>query len=479
MERKGQYIWSLLGRFLPSVIFLFATIIMARILTPRDFGLVGVLAILFTVAGALTDAGLGGSLIKEKTLSDIDCCTIFNFNIIISVALYIIFFSFADYIEAYFNMPQLSFVTRLLSLSFVINAFSLVPKALMMRNLQFKALCIISVGATIIASLTSIVAAYCGMGVYSLVLYYLVSYFINSIFCFVYGHFNYSISFSKDSFKRLIPFGLFTSISTVIDTIYENILSSMFGKVMGATTAGHFYQAKKTEESITSSLASSVGLVAFPVLAKLRDDKDKFIKESRSVMLTITGMLFPVIGLLSVYSKEIIILLYGNQWLESVFFFRMLMYAGCFMIVENLNRSFIKSLGLGKELFYVALLKRIIGILLLFIVAFLNKSFLIHTYIFCSFLGYLINQIFVSSNVGTHAYREIFCLLKVFIPNIILLLLFYGICMLIHNYIFEGLIDFVMLLLYYYLYLPQIGIRLPLDATNSMMAIINKKEKND
>ena len=479
MKNKSQYIWSLLGRFLPSFTFLLATIILARLLTPDDFGLVGVLAILFTVAGTLTDAGLGGSLIKEKTITDLDCSTIFNFNIVISSFLYIILFFSADFIESYFNMTNLSIVTRLLSLSFVINAFSLVPKAIMMRRLQFKELFFISIISTIIGALLSIGAAYLGMGVYALIIYYLSSYFITSLLSVFCGRFRYSLSFSLNSFRKLVPFGLFTSISAIIDTIYENILSSMFGKVMGVTVAGNFYQAKKTEEAVTSSLASSVGLVAFPVLAELKDDKEGFIGESRSILLSVSGILFPAILLLSIYSDEVILLLYGNQWIESALFFKLLMFAGCFMIIENLNRSFIKSLGLGHTLFNVALVKRGFGISLLFLMSFVNKEYLVHTYIACSFIGYLINQISLSKYLGMSVFKELIILSKVLIPNLLLLLIINSIRSCFNNYFIEAAIETPLLLIYYYVYLPQNGINLAVELTKGLWLKIKNANNND
>ena len=470
MKNVRQYIWSILGRFLPSFIFLAASFVLARILTPDDFGLVGVLAILFTVAGALTDAGLGGSLIKERTITDIDCSTIFNFNIIISLILYVILFFMAPLIEGYYNLEGLCVIARLLSISFVINAFSLVPRALMMRRLQFEELFKVSVFSTLFGALMSIVCAYLGMGVYALVVYYLSSYAITSTLSLFWGRFKYYIVFSKSSFQRLISFGIFTSISTVVDTIYENLLSSMFGKVLGVTAAGYFYQAKKTEETVTTALASSVGLVAFPVLANLQGDKTKFTSEMRSIMLSISGTLVPLVLLLSVYANEIILLLYGFQWIESAVYFKLLLFAGCFMIIENLNRSVLKSLGLGNTLLKVALIKRGLGIAILFIMIFVDRTLLVHAYIFCSFIAYIINQMALSSHTGTSVVKEILLLFKVIIPSIGLFILFWSIHVWINILVIEILLDVVALALYYYIYLPIIDVKLMIELTRGICA---------
>ena len=463
MESIRQYIWSLLGRFAPSFIYLGTTILLARVLTPDDFGKIGVLTIIFTIADALTDAGLGGSIIKEKELTDKDTSTIFNFNMIMSIALYIVLFFSANHIERFFAIDDLSSITRLLALTFVLNAFSMVPRSLLTRNLQFKTLFYISIVSTIIASAASIIGAFCGIGVYALVLYRIMLSVVTAILQIFYSKFRYLFCFSKESFIRLAPFGLYTSLSTIIDTIYENLLTSIFGKTMGATTAGYFYQAKKTEETLTTTLANTISSVSFPVLAKKNDSRDDFISESRAIMITISSLTLPVLMLLSVYSEEIIVLLYGDQWLESATFFRLLMFAGCFMLMENLNRNFVKAFGKGRLLFEIAVIKRGLGIALLFLGSLFLKEYLVHVYIICSLIAYVINQIAISRELKKSLGEDILTILKVILPSIILCVCFYTNNYIISNLFLGIMLNALLLLAFYLAYLPKIGVTIFTD----------------
>lgn len=469
MKNIRQYIWGALGRFAPSLIFLVTNMVLARFLTPDDFGIIGVLAIIFTVADAMTDAGLGGSLIKEPKLSGVDCSTIFNFNLGVSAVLYLIIFLSSDYIERYFAIPGLGSVTRWLSLTFVINAFSLVPKSLLMRDVHFKSLFQISVVSNVIAAILSVAAAIMGAKVYAIVIYRLAVSLCGSLLTYIYSKFQYSFVFSTDSFKRLIPFGLFTSLSAVIDTIYENILTTIFGKVMGVTTAGYFYQAKKTEESATSSLSNTVGYVAFPILSKEKGDKARFVSESLSIMNTIVGTIVPVVLMVSVYSEEIIRLLYGSQWNESAGYFRLLMYAGCFMIMESLNRSFIKSLGEGKVIFSVSLVKRGLGLLVLFVVAVAAPKLMVLAYILCTVLAFLINQYAYSRCININFLMSLAPLLKTIIPSLLLVLCFISVDSFFEIIWIELLIDISILASYYFLYLPKVGVNVVVDAAKSLL----------
>lgn len=463
MKSASQYIWGLLGRFSPSLIYLITTIILARVLTPDDFGVIGILSILFMVADVLVDAGLGGSLIKEKTITDADCHTIFSFCVFVSILLYSVVFFLSPYLEDYYVIEDLAFIAQLISLTFVINSFSLVPQALLMRNLKFRELFIISLVSTLIAAIISVVTGFLGAGVYALVIYRIVLSSFKSLLSVLYSKYRYRFVFSVKSLKSLLPFGLYSSLSSVIDTIYENLLASIFGKTMGAKVSGVFYQAKKTEETITSSLATTIGQVAFPILTPLKNNKSDFSKETRSIMSSICGILFPLVLLMSVYSKEIIHCLYGRQWDASAPFFRLLLYAGCLMIMENLNRSFIKALGNGKLLFGTSIIKRSLGITILLAVVFFDGHFLVEAYILCSLLGYLVNQVAVTSYLKTSFIEDLWVSIKIIIPSILLLLLYQWIYDNFAYFMVQALSYAILLIVYYMVFLPMLGVRIVRD----------------
>ena len=271
MKNKTAYIWGLIGRFAPQVIYLATTMILARFLTPDDFGQIGVLSVIFTVAYVLMDSGLGGSLIKEKDISDIDCSSIAFFNLCISVSIYALLFLLSDTLETYFEVEGLSNVIRVLGLVFPITAFGIVPRALLNRNLQFKKVSENLILAVILAATVSIIIAILGGGVYALVSYQLANNLIIVILNSIALKYHFSIKFSLSSLKRLLPFGITTSIITVVDTVYENILTTFTGKYMNIQEAGYLYQAKRLEESLTQSIATTIGSVSFPIMTRLKN----------------------------------------------------------------------------------------------------------------------------------------------------------------------------------------------------------------
>ena len=201
------------------------------------------------------------------------------------------------------------------------------------------------------------------------------------------------------------------------------ILSLIFGKTVGMASTGYFYQAKKTEEALTISITSTIGQVAFPILSKRNNDYSILKSESDSVFKTIILLFTPILLLISVYADEIMVLLYGENWLDAGIYMRLLMYAAVFMVMENLNRTFIKSLGKGQPILYISLIKRSVGIMFLFVMLFVNEKYLVQTYVFTAFLGFLINQIAFSILTNTSFFDSVIQTIKLLIPNVFLLVL--------------------------------------------------------
>ena len=295
MINKNAYLWGMITKMLPSVIQVLTNIILARLLTPSDFGTIGVLNVFFLVANVLIESGLGGSLVKEKHISKIDCSTIGTFSLLISIFVYTLLFAFAPIIEGYFDIQGLTRIVRVISISFIISAFGIVPHALLTRDLKFKSLFYITIASVSISSLLAIFLASRNFGVYSLVAYQLGIVFFSAILSILQSRYYYVPAFSRDSFKRLFSFGFYTTITSVIDTVYENLLAVLIGKHLGVVQAGYLTQAKKLEEGMTTSISRSLANVSFPVMTRIKDNREEFIKESFLLIENIIKYLFPIL----------------------------------------------------------------------------------------------------------------------------------------------------------------------------------------
>lgn len=477
MKNLSAYVWGMGARFAPQLLYMITTMILARFLTPDDFGTIGVLSIIFMVANTLIDSGLGGSLIKEKEISSVDCSTISTFNIGISSSIYLIIFFCAPAIERYYEIDNLALITRLVSLEFVISSLGLVPKSLLIRQLRFKDMTFASMAIVIISSIAAIIAAAFGAGVYSLVTYR-ITYAISRVaFQYVLTHYHLSFRFSVSSFKRLISFGVFTTVTSVIDTIYENLLTTITGKYMNVKEAGYMYQAKQLETAIASALSTTIGSVSFPILAKLKEDIGAFKKEADSIFRTIVIGAFPLMVIVSVFSKPIVVLLYGHQWADSAFYLTWLIIAGMIHVLENLNRVFIKSHADVDKLAAITLVKRGIGVAIIFLSLKISASAIVYGYVISTAIAYLLNQMLYCKIIGEHFLSSLLKVVGILMPSVVLYLLLLAFNTYVSQTLWLQTVWSIAILAIYYLWIaPSYGVNI-IAMTRRMLTNHKRREE--
>lgn len=451
MQNKKAYVWSLTGKILPQVIYLVTTMLLARFLTPDDFGILGVLTIFIMVANMLVEAGFGGSLINEKVLQEKDCSTVFTFSFVTSLLLYGVMFVSAPFIETFYKTEGLTDVVRVLCLVFVISAFQVVPSSILVKELKFDRLTIIRIVAVVLASLTSLSIAYLYRNVYALVAFQLVQALVYAILVNLKQSYKVSLSFRYDCFKRLFSFGFYTTLSNVIDTIYENLLATIFGKALSIQQAGYLTQAKRLEESSTQTITQTINATSFPILTKKKDNPGDFQKEANAIFRFSVRMITPLMLVLVLYSEPIITLLFGKQWKAAAPYLSLLSIAGIVIIMETLNRTFIKSLGKVSSLFVVSLVKRGLGVCILLGCVFVDITTIMYGYIASSVLAYLMNQWLYCKHLKTSYFLSLGHVLRCFIPSIIFLIFNIAFFLQTDVFLYRTVSTLIMLLIYYYL----------------------------
>lgn len=399
MRNKAAYLWGMLGKLGPQLIYMATNLVLARFLTPAEFGQIGVLTIFQSIALTIMESGLGGSLTKEKNITKLDCSTIFSFNVGVSLFLYLIIFLASPAIENYFKIPGLAWVCRSLCLVFVINSLGVISLVILVRELRFKEVMVSSLVGVGIGSVVAIVSAvWLGWGVYSLVAYHLVQNGVTVGINWMRSGWTCSFRFSFPILKKLFSFGFFTTLVNVVDSAYDNLLTTLFGKFLSISQAGYLFQAKRIESSTTGSLSGTVNVVAFPILTKLRDDREEFMEEAEKLLKMLALAVMPAMLSVALFSDWIVEILFGKEWVPSGFYLKILMWTGCMVVLESANRNFLKSLEKVKSLFVVTLTKRCIAIGLLGICILVNSDWLIYAYFLGAVIGWVANS-FVYAHV--------------------------------------------------------------------------------
>ena len=254
-------IWSFLQRFGSMGVSFISNIIFARLLTPDDYGCIGMLTIFIALSNTFIDGGFGSALIQKKRPTQEDYSTIFYWNVFLSIVLYAILFLCAPLIADFYNIEILSKILQVEGIILIINALGIIQNNQLRKQLKFKSIAHITLTASIVSVIVAIVMAYMGYGVWSLVAQQIVLSFVSTLLYWIHGSWRPSRTFSARSFKELFGFGSFILLSSLLNAFCNNLNGLLIGKFFNASSMGYFTQAKKLEDVFSSSIETVVGQV--------------------------------------------------------------------------------------------------------------------------------------------------------------------------------------------------------------------------
>jgi O-antigen/teichoic acid export membrane protein len=356
-------IWSAVQKFGNMGISFISNIVLARMLTPDDYGCIGMLAIFIVISNTFVDGGFGSALIQKKEPTQQDYSTIFWWNLFVSFVLYFVLYLAAPVIADFYHIPLLSFVLRVQGIVLIINSLNIIQTNQLRKQLKFKRLANVTIIAHIVAAISAIVLAWNGWGVWALVAQQIIANSGISIMLWFLNKWLPDFSFSKESFKQLFGFGSFILLANLINTFCNNIQGLLIGRFFSSTVMGYYAQALKLEDISSKSFASIVDQVSYPVLSKFQSDNDAMKSVLRKLVVALFYVAFPLMLVLILLAEPIIMLLYGVKWLPSVHYFQILCVGGIAVSLQGLYYFAVASKGKSKSLLVWTIIKRGIGLL--------------------------------------------------------------------------------------------------------------------
>lgn len=390
--------WSLIGQ-LSSILFQFiGLVVLSKLVSPSDYGVMGVMFFFTNIADLLIDSGMGGALIYKKNPTETDFSTLFLFNMTMSFFLYVLLFVFSGIIADFYNTPEITIYIRLYGLSIILIALCIVQDCKLKREMKFKELSLITIISSVISLALAIYLAYEGFGVYAL-----ISQTLSFLLCrviglyIICGLFN-SFVFSKSSFKEQFSFGGWLFLANVVQSACNNIYSNIIPKIGTYTENGYYTQSAKISAVPTNTIAMTVGNVFFPYLAKMKTEVE-LVNEARIIHRKMYHLSLPLLFLLPIFSEEIIMIVLGEKWIGAGFYLRILLFAGVFDLYIAFMRNILKSAGKTKAISNLEIIKSIIRIVSIVISLFMGMKMLIYSILFASVVNTIISAVFVSNNV--------------------------------------------------------------------------------
>lgn len=337
--------WSAVDKILVKSMQFIINIIIARILMPEDYGIIGMIMVFIALSNLLIDSGFSQALVQKKDRTQIDMATAFYFNIIIAVACYALLYVAAPLIALFYDMPILCPVLRVIGLVVIFNSLCTVQRANLLIKLDFKTSAIINVIAALASGVVGVILANRGYGVWSLVCQTLTMQGIIATLLWGIGRWRPSLSFSLGSIKGLWHFGSKLLIAGTVATIVREINSIVIGRFYRAQELGYYHRAVQTTDVVSMTTNDIINAVTFPVLSSVQDDKER-LKSIYSQMLSMTAFcIFPIMALLAILAEPLVILLLTEKWIPIVPLIQWLCIARVFTPISALNMNILNAIG--------------------------------------------------------------------------------------------------------------------------------------
>ena len=358
-------IWSAIEKFSVQGVVFFVGLIMARLLTPEDFGVVGMLTIFLSISQTFVDSGFSNALIRKIDRTDVDCSTVFYFNVVIGFLCFSLLYLFSPLIADFYNTPQLVSVTRVLALTLLLNSLIVVQVALFTIRIDFKTQAKINLTGAIISGFLGIYLAYSGFGVWALVYQTVLRSVINVIMYWSIARWKPLFVFSLSSFHELFSFGSKLLISSLLHTCYLNMANMVIGRFYSAKDLGYYERGQQFGKLPEEATVSVFQRVTFPVLSTIQNDDRHLIATYRKLMKTSSIIIFFVMFLLIVLAKPFVIVLLTEKWEQSVIYLQLYCFANMFNHITRLNLILLQVKGRSDLFLKLEIVKKSISLIML------------------------------------------------------------------------------------------------------------------
>lgn len=421
-------IWTAIQRYSTMIIQFISGIILARLLTPHDYGCIGMLMIFMVLAEAFIDGGFGSALIQKKRPTQEDYSTIFFWNIGMAVLLYAILFLSAPAISKFYNIPLLCNVLRVQGIILFIYAFNIVQRNQLQKKMNFKVLSIVTIITSITSLIVTIVLAYLGFGVWALVAQHILVAFIPALVFWFYIKWRPQLTFSWQSFKELFSFGFYMFLTHLLNQFGLQIKGLLIGKFYSSSTMGFYTKAYGTERLASQSISQVMTQVTYPLYAEVQDDKNTLCNIIRRLTMTLSYITFPLMFILLLCAKPIFVLLYSERWIDSVPYFQVLCLAGLAFCLQSVNNQSIAAIGKSKTMLIWTFVKRIVGISLVIVglLLFGMKGLLVGV-VLDTWFSYFVNISLVSKHIGYKWWKQLLDIFPILLVTTITAFICYGV----------------------------------------------------
>ena len=431
LNNKGLisgYFWSSVQKYSVLFIQLVSNIILARILLPRDFGYVGIIAVIVNIMQAFVEGGFGSAIVQKKALSDSDISTVFLSNLFFSIVLYAVLFLSSNAIAQYYNLIELGIYFRVEGIILIINAICIVQMNLLIREMRFKSFFVANFVSVLSSVIISVWCALRGMGVWSLIIRDLSKEIILMIILLCLSTWKpKTISFSTSNFISIFKYCFPILLASLTRRLYDSVQTLVIGRKYSPDCLGYYTQAKKMEEVPISGYSEATSQVLFSSLSRrYESDKNNGNLFLRKNIRLLNFFIVPIVAVLELCSSSIFHLLFGEKWNDSIPMFQILCLAGITIPAVKASCEALKAIGRSDLFFIVQLVQRVVGFIVILLAAHWSLDFILWALVLNSIIFFLSNM-FLNKKFFSYSYvsQIVDIAVYVFVGFVVYLIIYY------------------------------------------------------
>lgn len=422
--------WSFVDNIASSGITFLVGLILARLLSPDEYGIMAIITIFIAISNSIVDSGFSNALIRKTNIKSVDYNTVFYFNLVVSFILYLTLYISSPAIGSFFKKPILVELTRIIGWVLIINALAIIPRTILVRNVDFKTQTKVSLISSISSGIIGISMAVSGMGVWSLVGQQFSRQLLNTIFLWIYCKWFPIWEFSMKSFKEMFNFGSKLLASGLIDTIYKNIYYFVIGRFYTSAQLGQYTRAEQFDTIFSSNLTSVVQRVSYPVLSSIQEEPERLREAYRKVIKTTMLITFACMLGLAAVAKPLIIILIGIKWSVAIGFLQIICFAGMLYPLQAINLNILQVRGRSDLCLKLEFIKKLIAILPISLGIFCGIEYMLWGSVLTSFIAFYLNSYYSAELINYPTIHQIKDILPALLVSLIVAAIMWSITIL-------------------------------------------------
>jgi teichuronic acid exporter len=423
-------LWSFLEFLLTRSTQLIVGILLARLLLPEQFGLIGILTVFIAIMQAFIDGGFGAALIQKRDVTHADLCSIFYFNIAIGLVVAAWMWAAAPWITDFYRQPILTPMMRALSLTIVLNSLGMIQSSILTKEINFKLQAKVSWIASGLSGIIGVSLAAMHFEVWSLVFQQISAALFRTMCLWRISSWRPAFIFSFNSLSEMFSFGSRMLFSRLLNQFFDNIYSLVIGKLFSATDLGYFLRARDLREIPSQTLLEVVGRVSFPVFSSIQDDPARLRKAMKKAMTASVMVNFPMMIGLAAIARPLVIVLLTPKWADCVPYLQLLCLVRLLYPLHLINLNVLQAMGRSDLFFRLEIIKKILVATNLAISWQWGITAIIFGMFVLEIIGYYLNSYYAGQLIGYPSSEQLRDVVSYLIMSILM-----GICLFSANFL--------------------------------------------